>query len=114
MTQVRMVQTTLLRDKAKGFYGRVRTRHHATSPPAGCATRHVGAGCSGVSGICGRRGVQIWLVLRYHELNFSSNYRFNALFWEMHLGAPRWTGFGHGGRLNVELPVVLTYHDFFH
>ena len=50
----------------------------------------------------------------YHELNFSSNYRSTALFWEMHLGAPRWTGFGCGGRLNVELPVVLTYHDFFH
>ena len=37
----------------------------------------------------------------YHELNFSSNYRSTALYWEMHLGAPRWTGFGHGGRLNV-------------
>ena len=84
MTQVRMVQTTLLRDKAKGFYGRARAPHHATSQAAGCAlrhaTRHVGAGCSGVSGVCGRRGVKFGWFEGYHELNFSSNYRSNALF----------------------------------
>ena len=47
----------------------------------------------------------------YHELNFSSNYRSTALYWEMHVGAPRWTGFGHGGRLQ-RVGSTLNYPSF--